>query len=144
MTLLASACSHHTVVRPILKGGPADAYLTAFVAAESVYPGGAREGSRAPDGDAEVLLKDELGVPLIGDGCHSVWLKSPAGQRRILTVREADPGSGSSFGFAWSRDGRAVFIFGGHSGLDCRGPVLPERLRIIYTVADGTAWTVVG
>ena len=137
-----AACSHPSTVRQLGAGATSERYLDEFAAAETQYPGGERAGSRAPVGDAEVVLKREFGIPLISDGCHSVWLKNAAGVKRILKVREADPGSGSSFGFSWSGDGQAAFIFGGHSGIDCAGPVSYDELRIIYTLADGVAWVV--
>ncbi len=137
-----AACTHHSDVRPLLSGVPASRYLIEFLAAEKQYPGGERQTSRA--GELEIVVKREPGIPLLSDSCHSVWLTSPVGRKRILTMREADPGSGSSFGLAWSRDGQAAFIFGGHSGIDCRGDVSYRDLRIIYTLADGVAWEVPG
>jgi hypothetical protein len=137
-----AACSYQSNVHTLVRGSPAERYVAEFEAAETQYPGGERGGSKAPVGDAEVVLEHEPGIPVIGDACHSVWLRTPSGRKRILTMREADPGSGSSFGFAWSRDGQAAFIFGGHSGIDCaRGGEYAE-LRIIYTLADGVPWMV--
>jgi hypothetical protein len=112
-SLSLASCSHHSKVRPLAKGGPAERYLVEFQAAEAAYPGGERGGSRAPVGDAELQLQQEPGIPLLTDSCHSIWLKTATDRTRILMVREADPGSGSSFGFAWSKDARAAFIFGG-------------------------------
>ncbi len=137
-----AGCGYHSDVRRLATGVAAGKYVAEFLTAEAQYPGGERGGSRAPVGDAEVVLEHESGIPIIGDACHSVWLKAAGGRKRILTMREADPGSGSSFGFAWSSDGQAAFIFGEHSGIDCTGPVRWEDLRIIYTLADGVAWEV--
>jgi hypothetical protein len=137
-----AACAYQSNVRMLVHGSPAERYVAEFEAAETQYPGGERGGSKAPVGDAEVVLKLEPAIPLIADSCHSVWLRTPTERKRILTMREADPGSGSSFGFAWSRDGQAAFIFGDHSGIDCpRGRDYGE-LRIIYTLADGVPWMV--
>ena len=137
-----ASCSYQSNVQPLVNGAGAERYLDEFLAAETQYPGGERDGSHAPAGQAEVVLEHEPGIPLITDACHSIWLSSPSGRKRILTVREADPGSGSSFGFSWSKDGQAAFIFGEHSGIDCAGPVSYAELRIIYTLADSVAWAV--
>jgi hypothetical protein len=137
-----AACGYHSNVRPLVGNTPAERYVQEFLLAEAQYPSGERGGSLAPVGGAELVLEHEPGIPLFTDGCHSVWLNTPTGRERILTIREADPGSGSSFGFAWSTDGRAAFIFGDHSGIDCSGPVHWEGLRIIYLLADGVAWQV--
>jgi hypothetical protein len=134
-----AACGHHSNIRPLAAGAPAERYVGQFLTAEAQYPGGERGGSRAPVNGLELVLEREPGIPLIADGCHSVWLKGTQDRKRLLTIREADPGSGSSFGFAWSSDGQAAFIFGDHSGIDCSGPVRWENLRIIYTLADDVA-----
>jgi hypothetical protein len=135
-----ASCKYDSHVQQLVPGVPAERYLDEFVAAETQYPGGERAGSRAPVGDVESFVQAEPGIPIIGGGCHSIWLRTPAGEKRILVVREADPGSGSSFGFAWSKDGQAAFIFGGHSGIDCADGY--GKLRIIYTLSDGVAWMV--
>jgi hypothetical protein len=134
-----ASCGYQSNVQPLISGSPADRYVDEFLAAEA-RTNAEPLGSRAPGGATDMVLRHEPGIPLLADGCHSVWLTSPSGQKRILTVREGDPGSGSSFGFSWSKDGQAAFIFGGHSGIDCAGPVSYDKLRIIYTLADGVAW----
>jgi hypothetical protein len=145
-TLLAASCwlscSYHSNLRQLVDGSPAERYMGEFLAAEAEYPGGERDGSRASVGNAELFHQAEPGIPIIGGGCHSVWLRTPTSQERVLVVREADPGSESSFGFAWSKDGQAAFIFGGHSGLDCARDGGYGKLRIIYTLVDGVAWMV--
>jgi hypothetical protein len=113
-----------------------------FKIAEEEYPVAPREGASSPVGNARVSLSPAgVSLPLLQDSCHSVWLhRGTAPAERILTMSEADPGSGSSFGFGWSSDGRAVFVFGHHSGFDCRRGAPFQALRIIYTLQDGTAW----
>jgi hypothetical protein len=67
----------------------------------------------------------------------------PGGKQiHLLTARDGDPGSGVSLRWAWSSDSRAVFLYGWHSGIDCPDSPQPGSLRIVYTVADGVAWTV--
>jgi hypothetical protein len=80
-----------------------------------------------------------------GGPWHSVWLKRPNGQAtRILTLRDADPGSGALISFGWSRDGQALFIHGAHSGINGQtGPEFQD-MQIIYTLSDGKAWDVGG
>jgi hypothetical protein len=126
----------------LISGSLAEPYVEEFLAVETQYPHGQPDHDRVSLGASELVRLEEPGIPLIGDGCHSVWLSSPLGRKRILKVREGDPGSGVSFGFSWSKDGQAAFIIGGHSGIDCTGPVAYARLRIIYTLADDVAWEV--
>ena len=138
--LLCASCGARSNVRPLSAGSPAEPYVAEFIELENSYPGEHREGARAPSG-AEVVLKPEKELLSLFDSCYSVWLEN-SGElpHRILEVRENDPGSGSSFEFGWSRDGHAVFIAGYHSGIDCPRNRNGNRLRIIYTMADGIAW----
>ena len=127
-------------VKPLSAGAPASRYVEEFGRVERGHPEFS-QGSRAPNGRAAVELEMELFIPLIHDSCHSVWLsKDPGGRVRILRLMEGDPGSGSSFAFAWSSDSRAVFILGSYSGFNCTLSSRGERLRVIYTLEDGTAW----
>ena len=127
-------------VRQFSAGGSAARYVEEFQRTEQVYPGGARDGANSPDGKAAVELKWEPGIPLFGDSCHSVWLSKSGARVRILRLMEGDPGSGSSFGFAWSHDSRAVFVSGSYSGFNCSLTSRGKRLRVIYTLEDGVAW----
>ena len=54
------------------------------------------------------------------------------GQRiRVITIREADPGSGVSYGFAWTSDSRVLLMRGSGS---FRGEV-PRPFCLAYVVA---------
>lgn len=136
--------SSHFSLRPLVPGSPPTRYVGEFLRAEKDYPAGERQGPTAPSGRFTVEIKPEykLSLPLlVDDSCHSVWLEPEKGPRlRILRLLEADPGSGSSFGLAWSSDSKALFLSGSHSGLNCTSPSNSQALRVIYTVEDGVAW----
>lgn len=53
------------------------------------------------------------------DGYHTRTVLDAAtgGVRRVIALREADPGSGRSHWLAWSSDGRALLV-AGHGSLD--------------------------
>ena len=126
-------------VRSITAASAASRYMEEFRKAEKAYPGG--DVLRAPNGHASVELARETGLPILNDACHSAWLVPAAGtKRRIISVLEGDPGSGTSFGLAWSADSRAVFLYGRHSGFNCPWHIYSRDLRVIYTLEDGVAW----
>jgi hypothetical protein len=142
--LITVAFRERSPIKALTGTSPAQRYVAEFEQAERRYPDGPREGDGTGSGAEVRLESDPRGVwlPLVNDSCHSVWLRSPGAKaKRILRLGEGDPGSGSSFGFGWSRDGRAVFIYGDHSGFDCPWFGQPyQQLRIIYTLEDGIDW----
>lgn len=142
--LSSSACSNsHTVLTPLKAGSSAEKYLPEF----KKYQYSEAGQDIAPDKSAKIEDRRIPPIPFAFlFGCHEVWYTPDTGDtedhRKILTARELDRGSGRSFLWGWSRDSKAIFIRGGHAGLDCRGP--RGSLSIIYTIADGTAWEVPG
>lgn len=98
----------------------------------------------APDGSGMVIVETHArGLFATSQGWHTLWLEGTSQRRKILTLREGDPGSGPSFSFRWSRDSKAIFIWGWYSGCKCVGiPSAAEDLRLIYTVSDGQLWSV--
>ncbi len=127
------------LVREITAGSPASRYVADFRRAEKSYSGG--DAPRAPDGHASVEIAQEPGIPVLNDSCHSVWLVPASGAKsRIISLLEGDPGSGPSFGLAWSADSKAVFLYGRHSGFNCPWHIYSRDLRVIYTLEDGVAW----
>lgn len=91
----------------------------------------------APDGSAEIVDKTNLLYPF--GGCHTISVNPKWGRKRMIArMREIDPGSGTTWGLGWSRDSKAVFLRGSHSGLDCRGKS-PGAINIIFTLSDGVA-----
>lgn len=64
-----------------------------------------------------------------------------SGRREIISLLEGDPGSGASFSVRWSKDSKAVFLTGDHSGFGCFHGT-PTELRLIYTIADDKLWRV--
>src|SRR4029450_13293781 len=132
--MLASCASYPpSDVRPLAPGATAEPYLGEFLEMEKFFSfRGLAVSAHAPAGDVTVGLE-----PGAEDACRSVWLqRSDAPRELILRVRDSDPGSGTSLGFAWSRDGRAAFILGSHSGIDCPRKRQYGKLRIIYTLED--------
>jgi hypothetical protein len=144
MALTHVACGPRTTgLQPLSTDSAARRYLEEFLESEARYPGGDRVRSTAPGGTAEVTVEREGGLPVLFDSCHSIWLKRASGEQdRIVTLSEADPGSGSSFELGWSRDAAAAFVSGQHSGIDCPWTRNYGDVRIIYTVADRVAWVV--
>ena len=100
--------------------------------------------TEAPDGSGRVAIdKHAQGLWGGNQGWHTLWLErgETPQRRKILTLREGDPGSGPSFSFRWSRDSKAIFIWGWYSGCECTGlPSSGEDLRLIYTIDDGKLW----
>ncbi len=45
-------------------------------------------------------------------GWHTLWIREGGVSRAVATLRESDPGSGVSFAWSWSRDGRALLVYG--------------------------------
>lgn len=91
----------------------------------------------APDGSAEIVDKTNLLYPL--GGCRTISVNPKWGRKKMIArMREIDPGSGTTWGLGWSRDSKAVFLRGNHSGLDCRGKS-PGAINLIFTLSDGIA-----
>jgi hypothetical protein len=130
-----AACGAQPELHPLTDDCAGGAYIDEFRAVE-FYSTGLRSRN---DSGVEVYL-DSSGGPW-----HSVWLKRPGREAtRILTIRDADPGSGPLISFGWSRDGQALFIRGAHSGVNGKtGPGFQD-MHIIYTLSDGKAWDVGG
>lgn len=63
---------------------------------------------RSPDGQLSVR-SDSAGE---FDRRLTVTRQGAAAPIPVITIREADPGSGISYGYAWTRDGRALLIRG--------------------------------
>jgi|JI10StandDraft_1071094.scaffolds.fasta_scaffold501377_2 hypothetical protein len=142
LALLAGACSVGSEVQPLRTGSTAEQYLAEFLEFEKIYPGGERSRSLSPDGTSEVFVQPARSLFSFGS-CHEVIARTPRNpHRRVVRLRERDSGSGRSFGLGWSRDGRAAFLSGGHSGFGC--PIREEGadLRVIFTLVDQVAWEV--
>lgn len=138
-TLLYSLClvaCGPPELRTVTEGCPAHQYVAEFRHASGSY----ESGKSVQQDGAEVSLERGDGS-LFSGYWHSVRLRRASGERKvILTVREADPGSGPLVRFRWSRDGQALFIHGNHSGLNGSFCDTFSALRVIYTLADSRAW----
>jgi hypothetical protein len=129
LSMCLAACGARPELHPLTETCPAHPYVDEFRARRGLA-GGA----------AEVYL-EEGGGPALSGYWHSVWVKRRSGgPKRILTAREADPGSGPDVHCSWSRDGQALFIHGSHSGIN--GNSGRGLLRVIYTLTDDRAWEV--
>lgn len=93
----------------------------------------------APNGTARIVDSEE---GKLFTSCHTLSLVYPDGRKkRVLALREADPGSGLSFSWGWSADSNAFIVYGSNSdGIDCGK--IPVALPLIYTLADDTVWSV--
>jgi hypothetical protein len=140
-TLLFSLClvaCGPPELRTVTENCPACQYVGEFRHAS----GSDDFGRSVQQAGVEASLEDGGGSLFSGDW-HSVWLRYASGERKlILTVREADPGSGPLVHFRWSRDGQALFIHGAHSGINGSSGGTFQGLRVIYTLTDGRAWEV--
>ena len=59
----------------------------------------------------------------------------------IVSLRESDPGSGRSFEYRWSKDSRAVELFGRTAGFERRRPEARD-LNLIYVIGDTNLYDV--
>jgi hypothetical protein len=67
-----------------------------------------RTSDASPDGTCSLSPSNDL-----RDYYHTITLvRTGAPPETILVIQEPDPGSGTSHGFQWSRDSKAVFIYG--------------------------------
>lgn len=87
----------------------------------------------SPDRRRAILLRSGA----LRAGYYSVHLWDFEQDRltTILSLREADPGSGRSFDYDWSADSRAVHITGATGGFQRRRGQ-PRSLDLIYLVGD--------
>ena len=94
----------------------------------------------APDKSAEIKLEQAPYTSIL-EGCYNIWIYQNGQRKRVLKLYESDPGSGTSFSWAWAKDSKAVLITGSSAGFDCQGS-RQEDFRLIYTVTDGKLWRV--
>jgi hypothetical protein len=87
----------------------------------------------SPDRQHAVLLRSGA----LGAGYYSMhlWDFTPHRLTTIVSLREADPGSGRSFDYRWSADSRAVHITGATGGFQRRSGK-PRSLNLIYLLGD--------
>ena len=100
-------------------------------------PGGTLKAS--PDrGKAAFLRSGSLGTSL-----HSihVWDLETGDTETVLSLTEADPGSGRSFDYRWSGDSRVLHISGGTGGFVARS-ANPVELNLIYLLEEKAVYTV--
>ena len=100
-------------------------------------PGGTLKAS--PDrGKAAFLRSGSLGTSL-----HSihVWDLETGEMETLLSLTEADPGSGRSFDYRWSQDSRALHISGGAGGFAARSAE-PRQLNLIYLLEEKAVYRV--
>lgn len=121
-------------IRQIDGTSPANHYLSEFKEYRT------RPGDHSVSPDGLTKIEDRRSGDM--GACHALWLSSGSGSPKLaLIAREADPGSGLSFSWGWSKDSKALFISGTHSGIDCYGPD-GYSMRLIHTLVDNTTWDV--
>lgn len=91
----------------------------------------------SPDRRRALLLRSGA----LGAGYYSIhlWHLEQDRLETILSLREADPGSGRSFWYRWSSDSKAVHIGGSTGGLERRKRA-PRELNLVYLVGEGTIY----
>jgi hypothetical protein len=87
----------------------------------------------SPDRRFAILLRSGA----LGAGYYSihVWDFDRDQLATIVSLREAEPGSGRSFDYEWSRDSRAVHITGNTGGFERRRGE-PRALDLIYLIGQ--------
>jgi hypothetical protein len=72
------------------------------------------------------------------DGKHNLWIYDARDDRRtrIVSLVEADPGSGMSFACRWSDDSHALFVHGAAQRIGREQPHRWRRLQLVYLLAD--------
>jgi hypothetical protein len=91
----------------------------------------------SPDRRRAILLRS--GALSAGYYSMHLWDFEQDRLTTVLSLREADPGSGRSFDYTWSADSRAVHITGSTAGFHRRRPE-PRSLDLIYLVADDAVY----
>lgn len=87
----------------------------------------------SPDGNHAVLLRS--GAMVAGYYSVHIWSADSEEPAAILSLREADEGSGRSFDFKWTRDSQAVQIKGHTGGFDRRERE-PREFNLLYVVDE--------
>jgi hypothetical protein len=87
----------------------------------------------SPDRRRAILLRS--GALAAGYFSMHLWDFVQDRLTTILSLREADPGSGRSFDYQWSQDSRAVHITGATAGFERRRRE-PRALDLIYVIED--------
>ncbi len=107
-------------------------YIYNLESRQSEYFGPGHYLKVSPDRRRGVLLRSGA----LGAGYYSihVWDFATGRVDTILSLREADEGSGQSFDYRWSDDSQAVEIKGVTSGFERRKPVPPKEFNLIYLV----------
>jgi len=100
-------------------------------------PGGTLKAS--PDRRKAALLRSGS----LGTSQHSihVWNLETGRMETVLSLTEADPGSGRSFDYRWSEDSRALHISGSAGGFVARS-AKPHQLNLIYMLKEKAVYRV--
>ena len=135
------ACGHHvTVVTPILRHASLDDSGQVYVRELAHLPiasGLERDHLVSPDRHLKLALTHDNGLLGMPNGFYGVTLVDAAsGQGRpILSLWEADAGSGIDLNVRWSADSRAVRLVGRTQGFRRYGGEFRE-FDILYLVND--------
>jgi hypothetical protein len=112
-------------------------YLYPLPSGPLTYWGPGHTLKPSPDRRLAVVLRS--GAMAAGYYSMHLWDFEHDRLTTILSLREADPGSGRSFDYDWSADSRAVHITGSTGGFERRKPQ-PRSLDLIYLVGDETVY----
>jgi hypothetical protein len=108
-------------------------YLYPLPSGPLAYGGPGHTLKPSPDRRRAILLRS--GAMAAGYYSMHLWDFDQDRLTTILSLREADPGSGRSFDYEWSADSRAVHITGATAGFRRRHGE-PRSLDLIYLVGD--------
>ena len=86
----------------------------------------------SPDGKSILFRRSD------GEGFHSFHLLNLSNDEMqdIISMWESDPGSGTSFDVAWSKDSKAVNFFGSCSGFYRRGQGRQTLFDLVYSISE--------
>jgi len=119
--------------RALLKPGlrpESGLYLLDPTGAESSYLFAGRMPAPSPDRQAVAFLRSER------RGLHSLHIWRAGAERPVTVVSlwEADPGSGPSFHWNWSSDSKVLFVRGTARGYEGSPAASPSAVRLLYDV----------
>ncbi len=90
--------------------------------------------STSPDGRFTIRQRE------LRNSYHEIFLaRGQPSPETVLVLQESDPGSGTSHDWQWSRDSKAVFIYG--SGTPA-GHDHTNSLALIYAVEQRTLYSI--
>jgi len=129
------------VMLPLPAGGSLNNYVTEFANPSAPHSWGL-EGIPSPDNQWRAQLVPENGLFGGSTGFYALRLVpvDPVGPHRtVCTLWESDPGSGTSFDARWSKDSKALNLYGTTGGFS-HDRQRAFEINVIYIVESGEAY----